>query len=142
LANTPFEAASPIVRDDSAAMTLTRLDGLARLMDSAIKIPGTDVAIGFDAALGLLPVIGDAISSVIGAYIIWEAKRLGASRLLIARMATNTTIDTIVGAIPIVGDVFDIAYRSNRKNVALLKAHLERHGVRDSKTIEATYTAR
>ncbi len=95
---------------------------------------------GFDALLGLVPVIGDAISSAISGYIIWEARRLGAPRLLIVRMATNTAIDTVVGAIPIVGDAFDVAYKSNRKNVALLRRHIERRGTGDNNTIDATYT--
>lgn len=131
----------PLARDDELAATLQRLDAIATLMDSAIRIPGTQVVMGLDALLGLLPVIGDAIASAIGGYLIWEAKRLGASKFVLARMAANTTIDTVLGSIPIVGDVFDVAYKANRKNVALLKAHLEKNGRRDSKTISATYTA-
>ena len=64
---------------------------------------------GIDAVLGLVPVVGDAISAAIGSYIIWEARRLGAPRWLVARMAMNTTLDTLVGSIPVVGDVFDVA---------------------------------
>jgi hypothetical protein len=148
--NTSFHAdryrqASPsgdLARDTSVSESLARLDALAKVMDSAVTIPGTNVTMGLDAALGLLPVIGDAISSAIGGYIIWEARRLGASKILIARMAANTTVDTLVGSIPIVGDVFDVAFRSNRKNVALLRRHIEKRGLagsRDGKTIEASY---
>lgn len=127
-------------RDDDVAATLQRLDTIANTMDSAVRIPGTNVVMGLDAALGLLPVIGDAISSAIGAYLIWEARRLGASKFVIARMAANTTIDTVVGSIPVLGDVFDVAYKANRKNVALLKAHLEKKGRgRDARTSEASY---
>lgn len=128
-------------RDDDVGATLTRLDAIANVMDSAVRIPGTNVVMGMDAVLGLIPVIGDAISSAIGGYIIWEARRLGASRLLIARMTMNTTVDTIIGSIPVFGDVFDVAYKANRKNVALLKGHLEKHGRRDrdGKTIDASY---
>ncbi len=127
-------------RDETVPAALARLDTLARVMDSAITIPGSRVTIGFDAALGLFPVIGDIISSSIGAYIIWEAKQLGAPRFLLARMATNTTIDTVLGSVPLLGDVFDVFYKSNRKNVALLKAHIEKHGTGGDSTISAEYT--
>ncbi|MFN0217300.1 MAG: DUF4112 domain-containing protein [Hyphomicrobium sp.] len=131
-----------VARDTTVADSLARLDALAKIMDSAITIPGTQIVMGFDALLGLVPVIGDAIASAVGGYIIWEARRLGASKVLIARMAANTTIDTVLGAIPIVGDVFDVVYRSNRKNVALLRRHIEKRGLgaKDGKTIEGTYT--
>ena len=135
-------AGEALSRDTEVNETLQRLDVIATVMDSAVRIPGTNVVMGVDALLGLVPVIGDAISSAIGGYIIWEAKRLGVSRLVIARMAMNTTIDTVVGAVPVLGDVFDVAYKANRKNVALLKAHLQRHGQtgRDGgHTITATY---
>lgn len=130
-----------VTRDTSASQTLARLDALANVMDRAFRIPGTSVVMGFDALLGLLPVIGDAISGAIGSYIIWEAKRLGASRLTITRMAANTTIDTVVGVIPILGDLFDVAYKANRKNVELLRRHIERHGLGGERTIEASYRA-
>lgn len=129
-------------RDDDVSATLQRLEAIATLMDSAVRIPGTQVVMGLDAVLGLVPVIGDAISSAIGGYLIWEARRLGVSKLVLARMASNTTIDAVLGSIPIFGDVFDVAYKSNRKNVAILRAHLEKQGKRDGKTIETTYTAR
>lgn len=120
---------------------LLRLDALANIMDSAITIPGTNVTMGVDALLGLLPGIGDAIAGAISSYLIWEAKQLGAPKILLARMAGNVAIDTVVGAVPFVGDIFDVAYKSNRKNVALLKKHLEKQGFtgRDGKTIEAEY---
>ncbi|MEQ1715480.1 MAG: DUF4112 domain-containing protein [Hyphomicrobium sp.] len=129
------------IRDETVSEALARLDGLATIMDSAFRIPGTQVVMGLDALLGLVPVIGDAISSAIGGFIIWEAKRLGVSRFLIARMAMNTAIDTVLGSVPIVGDVFDVAYKANRKNVAILRRHLEKNGLRDGKTIEASYRA-
>lgn len=105
---------------------LARLEGLAKVMDSAFKIPGTEVRMGFDALLGLVPVIGDAISGAISSYLIWEAKKLGVPKLVLGRMVANTAIDTALGSIPFVGDMFDVAYRSNSKNVALLRRHLEK----------------
>jgi len=127
-------------RDESVSQALVRLEALARIMDSAVTLPGTKVAMGFDALLGLIPVIGDAISGAISAYIIWEARRLGASRWLLTRMATNTCIDTVLGSIPVVGDVFDVAYKANRKNVALLRTHIEKKGLgSDPRTIEGSF---
>lgn len=121
--------------------SLARIEGLAKMLDSAIRIPGTNIVMGADAVLGLVPVIGDAISGAIASYIIWEARRLGAPRWLIARMAMNTTVDTVVGVIPVFGDLFDLAHKSNLKNVALLKRHAEKHAPRyGRRTIDATYT--
>jgi hypothetical protein len=121
-------------------LTLARLDGLARVMDSAVTIPGTKIVMGFDALLGLVPVIGDAISGIISSYIIWEARRLGVSRLVMARMVTNSTIDAVIGSVPFAGDIFDVAYKSNLKNVALLKRHIEKTGLAGPGTITASYT--
>lgn len=105
--------------------TLARLEALAKLMDSAFVLPGTKFRFGLDAIVGLVPGIGDAISGAISSYLIWEARRLAASRLLIARMAGNTLFDTLLGSIPIAGDVFDASFRGNMRNVALLRQHLE-----------------
>jgi hypothetical protein len=136
-AATAASASTPDAFEESFA----RIESLAKLLDSAIRIPGTQIVMGLDAALGLVPVIGDAISGAIASYIIWEARRLGAPRWLIARMAANTAFDTVLGSIPIVGDLFDIAYKSNLKNVALLKRHAEKHGTRyGRRTIETTYS--
>lgn len=112
---------------------LIRLEALAKVMDSAFKIPGTEVRMGFDALLGLVPVIGDAIAGAISSYLIWEAKKLGVPKWVLGRMVANTAIDTALGSIPVVGDMFDVAFRANSKNVALLRRHLE-------KTHAVTYT--
>lgn len=107
---------------------LARLETLATLMDAALVIPGTNVRVGFDALIGLVPGVGDLISAAVSGLIIVEARRLGAPRWLLARMAGNVAVDTIGGAIPLVGDLFDVAFRANLKNVRLLRSHLERRG--------------
>ena len=107
---------------------LARLEALSRLLDSAVRIPGTDIRVGVDALIGVVPVLGDLASKAISAYLILEARRLGASRWTIARMSANTTIDAVVGSIPIIGDAFDVMYRANLKNIALLRRHLEQRG--------------
>lgn len=104
---------------------LQRLDAIARVMDSAIVIPGLNIRIGADAALGLLPAIGDMLAGAVAAWIVFEARRLGAPPLLIARMTANVVVDTVIGAVPALGDVFDVAFKANMRNVALLRRHLE-----------------
>lgn len=107
---------------------LARLEALATLMDAALVIPGTNVRVGFDALIGLVPGIGDVVSAAVSSFILLEARRLGAPRWLLARMAGNIAVDAIGGAVPLVGDLFDVAFRANLKNVRLLRSHLERHG--------------
>jgi hypothetical protein len=110
------------------AQSLARLEALARLLDSAIVIPGTRFRFGADAVVGLFPVVGDIISGLFSTYIIVQARRLGAPNWLLLRMAANTFMDTAVGAVPLAGDVFDVMFRANLKNLALLRRHLERAG--------------
>ena len=108
--------------------SLQRLEALAQLMDGAFVIPGTNLRVGLDAIVGLLPIAGDLIASIVSSYLIWEARQLGASRWLLARMIANTTIDTLFGMVPVVGDAFDVLFRANIKNLALLRRHLEKRG--------------
>lgn len=108
---------------------LERLDRLSRLLDTAIAVPGTSIRLGADAAIGLVPGIGDLVTTLISAYIIREAHRLGAPRHPILRMVGNVALDGLIGAIPLAGDVFDVLWRANRRNVRLLRDHLAREGV-------------
>ena len=85
-----------------------------------------------DAIVGLVPVAGDVISGLISSYLIWEARRIGAPRWLVARMMANTLLDTTLGAIPLVGDAFDVMFRANMRNMALLRRHMERRGFREA----------
>ena len=114
--------------DPGIEAAVARIEAIARLMDDLCEIPGTNVRVGLDAIIGLVPVIGDLISQAISSYLIWEARQLGVSRFTVARMVANSAVDTVVGIIPFAGDAFDVAFRANRKNVALLKAHLAKHG--------------
>jgi hypothetical protein len=108
---------------------VARMEALARLMDGAFVLPGTNICLGLDAIVGLVPVAGDVISGIISSYLIWEARQLGAPKWLIARMMANTLLDTTIGAIPVVGDAFDIFFRANMKNMALLRRHMEKRGL-------------
>ena len=108
-----------------AERALRRLDRLGDLLDSRFRLPG-GFRFGLDPLIGLVPVAGDGISAVIALYIVLEAWRLGASRGTLARMLLNVGLDLAVGAIPVLGDAADFVFRSNRRNLALLRRHLGR----------------
>ena len=129
----------PLEPDVTAS--LKRLDALARLMDSAFEIPGTGIRFGLDAVVGLLPGIGDALSSAVSIYLVKEARRLGAPRHLVGCMMWNVVVDTAVGSVPVAGDLFDVMFRANLKNMALLRAHLDKSSSsRAGTVIEGQYT--
>lgn len=106
----------------SEAAALRRLEGLAGLLDDRFSIGG--VRFGLDGLLGLAPGVGDAAAGLIAAYIVLEAWRLGASGSTLAQMALNVAIDLAIGSIPIAGDLFDVAWKANRRNLALLRRDL------------------
>ncbi len=103
-----------------------RLDALARFLDSAIRVPGTNVRFGADALLNLIPGVGTLTSKGMSAYLIWEARRLGVPTTTILRMVGNVGVDFLISAVPVVGWVGDVFYRSNLRNMALLRKHLDR----------------
>ena len=107
---------------DEARLKRVRL--LSRLLDEQFRIPGTRYRVGLDGLLGLIPGVGDAAGALLSAYILYEAMRLGAPSTVLLRMVANIGIDTVGGAIPVVGDIFDIAWKANKKNAALLHAYL------------------
>jgi uncharacterized protein DUF4112 len=104
-------------------------------MDGAFLIPGTTIRFGLDGIVGLIPVAGDMIAGLVSTYLIWEAKQLGAPRWLIARMLANAFLDTAIGSVPVVGDAFDVLFRANMKNMALLRRHLQKKGLRVGGTV-------
>ena len=103
---------------------LKRVRVLSRLLDEQFRIPGTTQRIGLDGLLGLIPGVGDAAGALLSAYILYEAIRLGTPTSVLLRMVANIGIDTVVGAIPVAGDIFDIAWKANKKNAALLHTYL------------------
>lgn len=127
-------------RDDTHAFTqgerlrrIGRLNALARLMDTALRIPGTNVRFGADALIGLVPGIGDAGAALIGLFIVNEARRLGVPKRKIARMLANLGIDAAVGAVPVAGDLFDVYFKSHKRNIQIILDHfdLERRDLKD-----------
>lgn len=110
----------------SRADTVARLDALSRLLDNAFVLPGTQIRFGFDGLIGLVPGIGDVITTALSAYLVFEASRLGLPRRAIARMVANVAFDAAIGIIPVVGDAADVMFRANRRNMRILREHLER----------------
>ena len=119
----------------SHADRVARIDALAKLMDTAFLVPGTNIRFGIDAMIGLVPGIGDVITTAIALYIVKEARELGAPGHLVARMVANVAIDGLVGAVPLFGDIFDVAFRANRRNLALLLRHLDSERGRTMRTV-------
>ncbi|MGI4763362.1 MAG: DUF4112 domain-containing protein [Janthinobacterium lividum] len=99
------------------------VERIARLMDSQFRLPGTRFRFGLDPLLGLLPIVGDVSTSLVSVALLLTMLRHGASGAIVVRMALNILIDTVVGGIPLIGNVFDFAYKSNERNVALLRRH-------------------
>lgn len=101
-----------------------RLARIAKTMDSSIRIPIIGKRIGWDAVIGLIPGVGDAAGALISSYILLSAWRLGVPKRGLGRMAANIGVETIVGAIPVLGDFFDMAFRANEKNVAVIEKYI------------------
>ena len=120
-----FDALIPD-RTDPAALR-KRVEMLEILLERGLVIPGINRAVGLDAIVGLVPVVGDVIAATMGAYLIWEARNLGMPKWKIWRMVGNLGIDTALGAVPLVGDAFDFFFRSNTRNLRIIKKHLDKH---------------
>jgi hypothetical protein len=105
-----------------------RLDRFAWWLDSSIPLPGTRFRFGLDALIGLVPGLGDLAGLALSSYVLAEAARLGVSRAVLLRMGLNVALETLIGAIPIVGDIFDAVWKANQRNVRLLGSYVERPG--------------
>jgi hypothetical protein len=104
-----------------------RIEAMERLLERSFTIPGINRPVGLDAIAGLVPVVGDFVTAAMGAYIIWEANNLGLPKWKLWRMAGNVLFDSAVGAVPVAGDVFDLLFRSNTRNLKIVKKHLDKH---------------
>lgn len=111
--------------DSEAARAIAELDLLAALLDSRWRIPGTSIRFGLDALVGLVPVLGDAATGLVSAYIVWRARNCGAANGLVARMLGNVLLDTVVGSVPLLGSIFDVYFKANNRNIRLLRRHLQ-----------------
>lgn len=101
------------------------LDTTTKLLDNQFRIPGTEIRFGFDFIIGLVPGVGDVVSLGISGMLVSVMARKGASGMVIVKMLWNILLDGVIGAIPILGDIFDLSYRANRRNLTLLKEHYE-----------------
>ena len=115
----------PIGRDPASVRR--RIEAMEALLERLFVVPGINRPIGLDSIVGLIPVVGDVITASMGAWLIWEARNLGVSKFHLARMTANLGVDTLVGAIPLVGDIFDFAFRSNTRNLRIVKKWLDKN---------------
>ena len=100
-----------------------RIGRVTHALDELVAVPGTSVRVGLDPIIGLIPVVGDAVAGIVGVWVIGEAARFGIPRLVLGRMIVNLVVDLAIGAIPLLGDLFDVAFRSNSRNLGLFRRH-------------------
>lgn len=121
----PMTAALPLGKDPAAVRQ--RVEALEKLLEGAFVIPVINRPVGLDAIVGLVPVLGDVVTAAMGAYIVWEGNNLGLPKWKLWRMAGNVLFDSAVGAVPLAGDLFDFLFRSNSRNLKIIKRHLDKH---------------
>jgi hypothetical protein len=121
-----IRAAMPALSNDPAAIR-QRVEMMEQLLERSFTLPGVGRKVGLDFVLGLVPVLGDVITGAMGLYIVWEARNLGMSKFQLARMAANVGFDSLIGAVPLVGDAFDFFWRSNSRNLKIIRKHLDKN---------------
>ena len=124
----PIEGLFDTIRNASPSReaAMRRMQTVANLLDSAFVVPGTKQRVGIDAIVGIIPGLGDIMTTVLSSYIIWEARNLGVSRFALTRMLANLGIHAAVGTLPIVGDIFDAFFRVNQRNMRIVRSQLAR----------------
>lgn len=121
------------IDNDAPSAAQRRIDRLADLLDTRFRLPILGYRFGLDSLIGLIPGVGDAATAAISFYIIFEAARAGAGPLLILRMIYNVVIDAILGSVPVLGDLFDFAFKANLRNANLLREHYARKADADAR---------
>jgi len=137
-----FERAAgrlPIGRDPASVRR--RIEAMEGLLERAFTIPGTNQRIGFDVVLDLIPVVGGVVAGAMGAWIVWEARNLGMSKWHVVRMSGNVGVDFLLGAIPWIGAIPDFFFRSNTRNLRIVRRWLDKHHP-ETRTIEGEVVAR
>lgn len=112
-----------------------RIEAMEQLLENSFTIPGVNYRVGLDSIVGLVPVVGDFVAAAMGMYLVWEARNLGMPKWKLWRMTGNVAVDTAVGAIPVVGDAIDFVFKSNTRNLRIVRKHLDKHHPA-SRTIE------
>ena len=115
----------PVGRDPAAVRR--RIEAMERVMEGLFTLPGTNRKFGLDVVLDVVPVAGETVAAVIGGWLAWEARNLGMSKTQVARMFGNVGVDWLLGLIPFVGAIPDFLFRSNTRNLRLVKRHLDKH---------------
>jgi hypothetical protein len=115
----------PMGRD--AAAVRQRIEAAERLLERMFTVPGTNQSLGLDVLLDIVPLAGDMVGALLGLYLVWEARNLGMSKWQMTRMLGNVGIDAAIGAIPLVGVVGDFFFRSNSRNLRIIRKHLDKH---------------
>jgi hypothetical protein len=121
----PMTMPAALGRDPAAVRQ--RIEAMERILERSFVIPGINRPVGLDAIAGLIPVLGDVLTAAMGAYLVWEAHNLGLPKWKLWRMAGNVAFDSAVGAIPVAGDLFDFVFRSNTRNLKIVRRHLDKH---------------
>lgn len=121
------EFARRLPRFDDPQGVRRRVEAMEGLLERIVTIPGTNRQFGLDVILDLIPGVGSIAAGGLGAWMIWEARNLGMSKWQMTRMAGNVGVDTLLGAIPWVGAIPDFFFRSNTRNLRIIKRHLDRH---------------
>jgi hypothetical protein len=125
-----YASGASFTRQRSRAERVKRLESIAAVMDTAFVVPGTGIRFGFDGLVGLVPGVGDVVTTALSLYLVHEAWQLGAPKHLIGRMLANVALDSAIGAVPVAGDVFDVLWRANKRNMRMLREWLDREGFR------------
>lgn len=112
-------------RDPAAVRA--RVEAMEQVLERAFTIPVLGRKVGLDAVAGLVPVLGDVLTAAMAAWLVWEARNLGLPKWKLWRMSANVAFDTAIGAVPVVGDAFDLLFRSNSRNLKIIRRHLDRH---------------
>lgn len=120
-------AASRLSLGKDAAAVRQRVEAMEKLLERTFTIPGTRQTVGLDAMIGLIPVGGDMVAAAMGMYMVWEARNLGMPKSAMFRMAGNVGFDWLLGLVPGVGDAADFFFRSNTRNLRIIRKHLDRH---------------
>jgi hypothetical protein len=115
----------PIGRDPASVRR--RLEAVEGILERLFVVPGLNRGVGLDSIVGLIPVVGDVITASMGAWLVWEARNLGMSKFQLMRMIGNVGMDTAIGAVPLVGDLFDFVFKSNTRNLRIIKRYLDKH---------------
>lgn len=121
----PLRPELPVGTD--VASIRARVEAVEKLLERSLKVPGTNMPVGLDSLIGLVPVVGDFVAAGLGLYLVWEARNLGMSKWQLARMTGNVGFDTLVGSVPFAGDLFDFVFRSNTRNLRIIRRHLDKH---------------